>query len=474
MESIMLIDFGSTFTKVTGVDLENEIIIGTSYAFTTIETDVREGLSSAINKLERTSGNILWGSKYACSSAAGGLRMIGIGLVEELTSKAAKEAALSAGAKVLKVFSMELTEDDISDINNLKPDILLLTGGTDGGNQKVVLHNAMALTKLEVNVPVIYSGNRSVKNQVVKILDQAGFEVKSTENVMPKFGELNIDPARAAIQEVFLNKIIEAKGIKDAESMINNVLMPTPLAVMKGAELLADGYDCETGYGDMIVVDIGGATTDIHSICEGLPTKANVVLKGIEEPRVKRSVEGDLGARYSLAATIDLLDENEIVSELQISYEELKDIVSLLINHPEMTSNETEDNISEKTSDSNNIIKKFDEYIAKKVIQEGIKRHSGRLKEYYTPFGMGYEQQGKDLTDVTIIVGTGGPLIHSENPIEILKAGNYADNEPFVLKPTFSKYYLDQSYILAAMGLLSEIDREKAYRILNKYIIELF
>lgn len=471
MKPVMLIDFGSTYTKVCGIDMDTCEIIGTSKAFTTIESDICLGLQHAVDELENHVGCIDWHAKYGCSSAAGGLRMVAVGLVNDLTSKAASEAALSAGAKVLKVYSMELTTEDIEDINMLNPDILLLTGGTDGGNQKVVLHNARQLASTIGRFPIIYSGNRSVKTEVIQILEESHKEVIPTENVMPAFGILNILPAREAIKKVFLGKIIEAKGIKNAENLIDNVLMPTPLAVMNGAKLLGDGYSRESGLGDLIVVDIGGATTDIHSVSDGLPTLANVVLKGIEEPRVKRSVEGDLGARYSLSSAIEINNREWIANRLNINIEELDELIKNLISNPEITGNL--ENLNECNSLNKKLIRTFDDLVAELVTMESVTRHCGKLKEHYTPFGMSYEQFGKDLTGVQTIIGTGGPLIHSEDPKGILQRGDFDENQPFVLRPKLKNYYLDQEYILAAMGLLASIDEQIAYTILIKYLQKL-
>ena len=120
-----------------------------------------------------------------------------------------------------------------------------------------------------------------------------------TENVMPQLNELNVEPAREEIRKIFMEKIIEAKGLRNAENFVNGILMPTPAAVLKAARVLSEGSDEESGLGDLIVVDIGGATTDVHSIADGEPTKAGVNVRGLEEPFAKRTVEGDLGMRYS-------------------------------------------------------------------------------------------------------------------------------------------------------------------------------
>ena len=202
MEGILLIDFGSTYTKVTAVDIDNESIMGTAKALTTVETDISEGLENALKILQSKTGKVEYNIKLACSSAAGGLRMTASGLVPELTSKAAKMAALSAGAKVIKVYSYELTLEDAEEIYSAKPDLFLLTGGTDGGNKKVLLHNAKVLAGIDLDFPVVMAGNKSVGLEVAGIIFESGKEVTVCSNVMPEFNELNFDPARNAIRNI--------------------------------------------------------------------------------------------------------------------------------------------------------------------------------------------------------------------------------------------------------------------------------
>ena len=116
---------------------------------------------------------------------------------------------------------------------------------------------------------------------------------------MPDVNVLNVEPARTMIRKVFIERIIAAKGLKRAEEFVEGILMPTPTAVLKAARLLAPGTPREKGLGDLVVVDIGGATTDVHSVGLGSPGQAGVVRKGLPEPYAKRTVEGDLGIRYN-------------------------------------------------------------------------------------------------------------------------------------------------------------------------------
>ena len=205
MKPVLLIDFGSTYTKVTAVDLDGETVLGTAQSFTTIQTDINDGLNNALALLREKTGEIAFAETYACSSAAGGLRMVTSGLVPELTGEAAKLASLGAGAKVVGIYAFQLTEDDLEDIQKAKPDIFLLVGGTDGGNTECILHNAKMLASMQPKFPIVVAGNRTAARECERIL--AGCEVHLCSNVMPKFGVLKIEETQKKIREIFLNRI---------------------------------------------------------------------------------------------------------------------------------------------------------------------------------------------------------------------------------------------------------------------------
>lgn len=461
MKGILLIDFGSTYTKVTAVDLENEKILGTSKSFTTVTTDISEGLENSLNILNNKIGKIDYEETFACSSAAGGLKMIAIGLVPDLTAEAAKRAALSAGAKLMKVYSYCLNNSEIEEIKSLKPDIILLTGGTDGGDTKTILHNSKMLTTLEEVLPIVVAGNKSVSDQVADILRACGKEVTICENVMPRLNELNINSARMEIRKIFLKRIIRAKGFTKVKSLIEGILMPTPLAVLKAAKLLAKGYGNEQGMGELMVIDIGGATTDIHSLAEGLPTKAAVYCKGLKEPFEKRTVEGDLGVRYSANALVTTLGLDVISEVAKINKEEIVQLINKVEESPAVLSLEE------------GKLKDLDYTLACMATKTAVERHVGTIEIQYTPFGTAYLQDGKDLTKLKYVIGTGGPIINSWNSKGILEQVLYQEKSPTLLKPIEPKFLLDEKYILAAMGLLGEKYPEIAIRILKKEIINL-
>lgn len=145
----LTVDFGSTYTKLTAIDTEQGEVLGTASAFTTIETDVMEGFRNGMQKLEKKIGTFEYDRLLCCSSAAGGLKMVALGLVPELTAKAAKMAASSAGAKVVKTYSFEISQAEQEEIYEINPDLVLLCGGTDGGNKDVILANAKRLCQIK-------------------------------------------------------------------------------------------------------------------------------------------------------------------------------------------------------------------------------------------------------------------------------------------------------------------------------------
>ncbi|MBP3645803.1 MAG: glutamate mutase L [Clostridia bacterium] len=454
MKPILLIDFGSTYTKVAAVDVEGERLLGTADSYTTIETDVGNGLENALKKLHAKTGELAYAARYACSSAAGGLRMITSGLVPELTAEAARQASLGAGAKVLKVFSFQLTENDLDEIREINPDIFLLVGGTDGGNTECILHNAKMLASIDFDFPVIIAGNRTAARECERILH--GHEVHVTENVMPKFGVLNIEPARQKIREIFLNRIVKAKGLSQAAELLDGILMPTPSAVMKAMRLLAMGCEGESGIGDLIAVDVGGATTDIYSMADGMPHDAATVYKGLPEPYDKRTVEGDIGMRYSARGIVDAAGMHRIAQLSGLSKERCEALLSRIADSKDLIPTPGDD------------LEKLDFALASMAVETAVARHAGSMEETYTLMGLTYVQSGKDLRNVKQIVVTGGSLIRTARTGEIAAHALASPLHPMSLRPQKAEIRVDRKYILASMGLLSEYYPQTALRIMKK------
>ena len=193
MQAVLLIDFGSTYTKVTIVDLESEEIVATAQAGTTIDSNIMDGLNKALGQIAEPVGGWNFHRKLACSSAAGGLKMIASGLVKELTAEAARRAALGAGARILQVFSYELIDQDLAKIAAAQPDMILLAGGTDGGNSEIILKNAVTLSRLPQSLPIVVAGNKVASVQAAEILRQKHTPVVIADNVMPELNVLAVD-----------------------------------------------------------------------------------------------------------------------------------------------------------------------------------------------------------------------------------------------------------------------------------------
>lgn len=448
----VLVDIGSTFTKVTAVDIERSKIQAQASSPTT-PSDVSVGLQNALEGLKLNSGVLRPAQVLACSSAAGGLRMVAIGLVEDLTAKAAKQAALGAGARVLKTFSFQLTEEDRSEIIDLKPDIILLAGGTDGGNTENILHNAKVLASLPEAVPVVIAGNRTVAQEVAGSFP-ASFSTYVSANVMPQIGKLQVEPAREAIRKVFMEKIIYAKGLSKAGRLIDGIFMPTPAAVLRAGQLLSQGTATTKGWGDLIIVDVGGATTDVHSLGEGMPTKAGVVVRGLPEPFSKRTVEGDLGVRVSVVSLLEAVTARVLAQTTGWSEERVESRIKALNDRPETLPQDPEEVF-------------FDQALGYQAVKLGVGRHVGRLSELYTPSGLVWIQDGKDLSKVTNVIGTGGVLIKSCDSLSMLEGARQEETSALELRPENPDYFLDGDYILAAMGLLAQEQPEVALTVLQ-------
>ena len=452
MRPILLIDFGSTYTKLTAVDLEARRVIAHAQTRTTADTDLSSGLAEGLRLLEEKAGPLLYEARLACSSAAGGLNMVASGLVPNLTAKAAKLAAFGAGAKVIKNYSYQLTREDAEEIERIKPDILLLTGGTDGGNSEVILHNAGRVAEIPGNFPVVLAGNRTAREACAEALEKSSHPVFKADNVMPEMNRLVTEPVQRVIRQVFLERIVIAKGLSKTKSLLDGILMPTPSAVLEGLTLLSKGTRKTPGIGDLVAIDLGGATTDVYSIADGLPEGPNTVLRGLMEPRVKRTVEGDIGMRFGAGGVLEAAGMETFCQITGLPESTISEIIEGFTRQPSaLPRNEEEE--------------KVDFALAALAMRTALQRHAGNLEMVYTPVGPMYQQTGKDLTQVKRLILTGGALIHARELPGMLDI-TLACDDPLVLTPRAAAYSCDRGYILSAMGLLAKYDEEAALELL--------
>ncbi len=447
MKITILIDFGSTFTKMAVVDTETQHLLFTTKTVSTVQTDASIGLEQCLEQAKKNLGErvVSRSTRLACSSAAGGLRMVVIGLTPTLSMLAGKNAALGAGARVIKSYANFLSRDDISEINTFNPEIILLCGGTDGGDVARVIRNASLLADhLDGHATVVFAGNQEAADDVGLLFRNANKECLNAQNIYPDLNSLNAGPAAEVIRNVFMKRIVNMKGLDKVRQKVGDIIMPTPLAVLKAGNLLAQGSGAEAGLGDLIIIDIGGATTDVHSFCAGRD-ESGVRLSGAPEPYAKRTVEGDLGLRSSAGSLWDEIDEAIVEEELGKAKGDLL---------PAIRRRTGDHSFLPDSSDEQS----FDSLLSLCATGLAARRHAGRRFSGYCG-GAQTIQQGKDLKTVNHIIGTGGPIINNESPARILKA-ILADpgREQGVLLPEQAEIMIDQHYILFAMGLLSHVD----------------
>jgi len=459
MSDLLLADIGSTFTKVCRVDVENSRLTATASSPTTVSTDVMEGLERACHEIDVDLENNAGMRLLACSSAAGGLSIAAVGLVPSLTAKAAEMAALGAGAKVVGVFPFLLTRNDLSQLEHLSPDLILLTGGTDGGDTEHIVSNARTLADVFADTPLVVAGNRAAHDELDTILQTWNAPVRATANVMPELGRLDLEPARTCIRELFLERIVVAKGMGHVR-MRADLLLPTPDAVMRSLSALRDAWatapasaattrtpEPTTAPADedcLMVVDVGGATTDVYSYGFGRPASPDIVYRGLPEPLEKRTVEADLGVRYTLAGLAEHMDTEYVIRDGGLTIAQLEHWVSVVSGNPSRLPASP----FEQTADT---------ALARAACHLAVVRHCGNLEEVWTPQGRTLVQQGKDLTHAALVAGTGGPAAHDVPPGAVPRAAVRRPGETGLL-PRNPRIMMDRGYILWGLGLLVAAD----------------
>jgi hypothetical protein len=496
----LLVDFGSTWTKVLAVDLAAETILGWAQSPTTIETDVTIGLNKALDELVDSCGVDLGKveGKYASSSAAGGLKMVAIGLVPELTVEAARRACLGAGAKLVSGYGFEIDKEIVAAIEAAKCDIILLSGGTDGGDKKAITHNARMLAHSGVTCPILVAGNRAAGETVREVLEQHGKKVYRASNVLPTLDTVDVGPAQELIREIFIAHITHAKGLDKAADFIGGPIVPTPKASLQAAALIADGAPGEPGIGSLLVVEVGGATTNIHSVMDQSLVTPQTVLRGLPELRVKRTVEGDLGIRYNAPTIYGFVGREAFLEKLRALYPPLGD--SFPSEPPLGESSPSEpplDGAGAATGGSTPGEAPFDPdahirflnenvghapttereldadiVLAQSAVSIAVERHAGTVRQEFSVVGEILVQRGKNLLEAQNVIGTGGIFRYGLHPERVLSAALFNPETPWSLKPKAPKTYVDRDYMLYGIGLLAQDHPVQALRIAKKYLKE--
>ncbi|MFA5179246.1 MAG: GlmL-related ornithine degradation protein [Candidatus Izemoplasmatales bacterium] len=446
---ILVAEIGSTTTKVSAFDGINDPkprFLGQGSSPTTvISGDVTIGLKKAIEdlKVRLKTTELEARESFACSSAAGGLKMSVHGLVYDMTAKAAKEAALGAGANLHLLTAGLLTPENLTTIQDLNLNIIMIAGGVDYGEKYTSLTNAKAIARLRLNIPVIYAGNIENQDSVKMAFTENGQEkyLYITENVYPKIDVLQVEAARVVIQNAFETHITKAPGMEKVRDIISQSIIPTPGAVLKAAILM------QKEIGDLVVADVGGATTDIHSVTEGSPEVQHYSLA--PEPFAKRTVEGDLGVYINRDRLLATTTPQIMAKELHISETELFRIIDSYKAIPDLKQIPVV------------------EYLTKIALCMALDRHVGRYANVYGNTGKSSVPEGKDLTNVSYIIGTGGALSRLPSGKKNLSEILIWRDPRILLPPPSAKILIDQHYIMAAVGAFCDKYPDAAIKLIK-------
>jgi uncharacterized protein (TIGR01319 family) len=440
-EWVVCVDFGSTFTKAALVDVASGALLATTQHPTTLPDasgtgDVLDGYDACVAVLESAHPGARAARTLACSSAGGGLRIAVIGNEALVTAEAGRRVALSSGGKVVLVLDGGLDADKLGELRAAEPDVLLLVGGTDGGNPATLLHDAGVLSRVHWTGAVVVAGDVDAQERVQVMFEGSGTPYVLADNVVPRIGVLAPESARTAIREVFLTHVIGGKHLStrdDGRRFASMVLEATPDVVLSGVELLAAEVGFTTAGSGVVVVDIGGATTDVHSVVALDPEESELSREVVATTPVTRTVEGDLGMRWSAATTAHAAEE----AGLHVPPDAVRRAAD-----PAYLPHDAAERADDET-------------LATAAAVIAVRRHVGRSRVVVSPEGRVVERSGKDLRAATLLVGSGG-VLRAADPASagrILGAATGRDPDGWQL-PEVPRVVVDTEYVLAAAGLL--------------------
>ena len=449
---VLVAEIGSTTTVVNAfkdLDTENPVFWAQGQAPTSVlEGDVRVGLQGAIDDLKNKMGidTLEYDEMLATSSAAGGLKMTVHGLVYDMTAKAAREAALGAGGIIHNITVGRLRRTDLAKIREINPNLILIAGGVDFGERDTAIYNAELIRSMGLKTPVVYAGNIENQEEMKLIFDEeSGQKLYLVDNVYPKIDTLNVEPCRKVIQEAFEDNITQAPGMEHVRDMVNGPIIPTPGAVMEATKVL---YDC---LGNCMTIDVGGATTDVHAVTDDSDLVQRVLVA--PEPKAKRTVEGDLGVYVNRYKVIESIGEEKLREECESKLE--IDLDKTLETYVAIPKNEDEFKLVER--------------LTKEATLRAVERHAGQIRYVYGPSGRSTLAEGKDLTQVQYIIGTGGALTRLPHRTDIMALIPKDNETGMKLYPSDAvKILVDNDYIMASLGVLSKTHRAGAIKLLSK------
>jgi len=467
LKTFCLIDVGSTTTKAILFSKNNEWRFLRAEEATTVEKpfeDVTFGVAQALQALERESGEKLLENGrpiipcFSTSSAGGGLAVVVSGLIREVTSKSAERAALGAGSIIQDVIALDdgrTPYKKIEILKTLRPDMVLLAGGFDGGSvsgpvfmtELICQSNLRPKLSLEGKLPVIYAGNAGAQQYIDEML-KARYIYVPVPNLRPSNTQENLEPTRNAIHDVFMEHVMSrAPGYEKYTSWISAPILPTPAAVAKLLALVSKEMRTK-----ILAIDIGGATTDIFTADNG---------------EVFRTVSANLGMSYSILNVVK-----------QVGLENIRDLVDFSIDERELL-----DRIGNKFLRPTELPASIDDTkiecaIASAAIREAVKEH------FRVMYGVSMSLSGEELTwhflkrkkpcktmlgerpsfqGYDMIIGSGGKLSHSPRRTAAAILLNALDPIGSI------RLAVDSVFMFPQLGTLAQANPELALELFHKF-----
>ncbi|OQY98351.1 MAG: methylaspartate mutase [Candidatus Brocadia sp. UTAMX2] len=473
MNVIIATDCGSTTTKAILIEKKDGVYRQTfrGESPTTVEApfeDVTRGVLNAFAEVEELSGRkILDGEKIitpargnvgvdiyvSTSSAGGGLQMMVAGAVKTMTAESAQRAALGAGAIVMDVIAsndQRLPHEKIDRIRHLRPDMILLSGGTDGGTVTHVVELAEYISAanprprlgMTFQLPVIYAGNKEVREKVKEILGQKA-ALNITENIRPTLERENLFPARQEIQKLFLEHVMaQAPGYKKLMSWTGAPIMPTPGAVGLIMQTIA-----KKGNMNVVGVDIGGATTDVFSVYGEI---------------FNRTVSANLGMSYSISNVLAEAGLENILRWVPFDIDEsdLRNRIKNKMIRPTTIPQTLKELKIEQAISREALRVSFDQHKSLAVGLKGVQRERD-ISEAFKQ-----DAEGETLVDMLtldLLVGSGGVLSHAPRRSQAMLMMIDA------FQPEgMTRIAVDSIFMMPHLGVLSTVNEQAATEVFEK------
>ncbi|MBD3182349.1 methylaspartate mutase, partial [Candidatus Poribacteria bacterium] len=473
LNSILATDCGSTTTKAILIEKQDEeyMLMARGEAPTTVEApveDVTRGVINAIMELEDLTGKKLLDSGkiikpqngkngvdayISTSSAGGGLQMMVAGVVRSMTAESAERAALGAGAIVMDVIASNdgrMIHEEVERIRHLRPDMILLSGGIDGGTTShiaelsEIIKTAHPRPRLGTTykLPVIYAGNIDARDIVSGILGQ-DTALEMVDNIRPVLERENLMPARLKIQDLFLHHVMShAPGYKELISWTDAPVMPTPGAVGSMIQTVAEEENIQ-----VMGVDIGGATTDVFSVFE-------VVFN--------RTVSANLGMSYSIANVLSEAGIDNILRWLPFELDEknLRNRIKNKMIRPTTIPQTLEDLVLEQAVAREALRLAFEQHKSLAVGLKGIQQQR-TISDAFTQTETG--ETLVDMMGLDLIIGSGGVLSHaprrSQAAMMMLDA---------FLPEGVTRLAVDSIFMMPQLGVLARVNRDAATQVFKR------